>query len=60
MLRMIGNAVGGLVAAIIVTAAPANSFAWALAAAAVAMLIPFFASLYLIKLGSAASPTRNF
>lgn len=47
VLRMVGNAVGGLVSAILVSALPKPSFGWALAAAAIAMTIPTFASLSL-------------
>lgn len=49
VLRMVGNAFGGLALAVIASSAISDGFAWALGSAAVAMLIPVFASIALLR-----------
>lgn len=55
VLRMVGNAFGGLVIGVIAGSALTNAFSWGLAAAAFAMLIPLLASIALIGQGRRVS-----
>lgn len=54
VLRMVGNAFGGLVIGIIAGSAGGDSFKWGLGAAAVSMLVPMLASFVLVRQGRRA------
>lgn len=60
VLRMVGNAFGGLVLGIIAGSAVGNAFTWGLAAAASAMLIPTLASMALLSQGQRVTASANF